>query len=52
MNNIVAKHPKTNRFQKIKNTGIEFKIDKIQRKAFTYIADKHWVVNRKAEKEC
>ena len=40
MNDIVAKQAKTNRFEKIKNTGIEFKIDEIQRKAFAYIADK------------
>ena len=44
MNDVITRHFHTDTFEPVKNAGVEFKIDEIQREAFTYVVEKQGVV--------
>ena len=44
MNDVITRHFHTDTFEHVKNAGVEFKIDEIQREAFTYVVEKQGVV--------
>ena len=44
MNDVIAHYFHTDTFEHVKNAGVEFKIDEIEREAFTYVVEKQGVV--------